>query len=178
MDAYYDEPDYIMAIKAHLVRYLQQTGFDPDYYVLTFHGIPKRYADTGDPYPEQCMETARLIAQAMDWKPEQWQLTYQSRFGPEEWIGPATADVLKGLAERGVKRPLVFSPGLVTDCVETLYELDVEGRMQFAEGGGDPDQYRVAPCLNDAEEWMGMLAKMVQRHAMGWVEADQAVMPR
>lgn len=168
IDAYYNEPGYIDAMKSHLQAQLEQLGADPDYYILTFHGIPKRFAETGDPYPEQCMETARLLAEAMHWDAAQWEVTYQSRFGPEEWLGPSTGDVLQGLAGRGIQRPLIFSPGLVTDCLETLHELAVEGREQFVGGGGLAEQFIALPCLNSNKDWLEFLADLVEKNALGW----------
>lgn len=168
MDAYYNEPGYIDAMKSHLQAQLKQLGADPDYYILTFHGIPKRYVETGDPYPEQCMETARLLADSMQWNPSQWEVTYQSRFGPEEWLGPSTADVLEGLAGRGIQRPLIFSPGLVTDCLETLHELAIEGCEQFVASGGQAEQFITVPCLNSNKDWLEFLADRVEKNALGW----------
>lgn len=170
MDAYYSEPGYISAMQSHLSRYLEEMADAPDYYVLSFHGIPKRYVATGDPYPEQCMETARLLANAMGWAPDRYEVTFQSRFGPEEWVGPATSEVLGQLAGRGIKRPLIFSPGLVTDCLETLHELAIEGREQFAAGGGEAGHFLAAPCLNDHVQWLDFLSLQVEKNAMGWTD--------
>ncbi|MFF2908881.1 ferrochelatase [Paenibacillus sp. NPDC057934] len=169
MEAYYDAPGYISAMKDHLKRQLEGMTDEPDYYVLTFHGIPKRYADTGDPYPEQCKETARLLAEAMGWEPGNWQLAFQSRFGREEWVGPATADVLGELAGRGIRRPAIFSPGLVTDCLETLHELAIEGRELFVAGGGQGENFTAFPCLNTEEEWLSFLTHQVEQNAQGWI---------
>ncbi|MEK8211976.1 ferrochelatase [Paenibacillus sp. FSL L8-0463] len=170
MEAYYNAPGYILAMKELLLRELRKINTIPDYFVLTFHGIPSRYAETGDPYPEQCLETARLLAEAMNWASGDWQISFQSRFGREEWIGPSTEEVLKGLAGRGIQRPMIFSPGLVTDCLETLHELAVEGREQFAAGGGQADSFHAAPCLNDSEEWLDFLAQQVSENAQGWLK--------
>ncbi|WMT42582.1 ferrochelatase [Paenibacillus sp. D2_2] len=170
MDAYYREPGYISAMQSHLYCYLESMNATPDYYVLSFHGIPKRYIDTGDPYPQQCMETAKLLAEAMGWDSDRYEVTFQSRFGPEEWVGPATDQVLGQLAERGIKKPLIFSPGLVTDCLETLHELAIEGREQFADGGGDAQQFNAAPCLNDHAQWLDFLSQQVQKNALGWTD--------
>ncbi|UQZ35378.1 ferrochelatase [Paenibacillus sp. PK3_47] len=169
IDAYYNEPGYIAAMKQHLLDQLALTGSSPDYFLLTFHGIPSRYAATGDPYPGQCKETARLLAEAMNWESGSWQTSFQSRFGREEWLGPSTAEVLQELSGRGICRPAIFSPGLVTDCLETLHELAVEGREQFAAGGGQPEQFTAIPCLNDGEQWIEFLAQTVCKHAAGWV---------
>lgn len=174
IEAYHDEPGYISAMKSLLLRKLGELDEEPDYYILSFHGIPRRYAETGDPYPQQCHETGRLLAEAMNWSPGRWQVTFQSRFGPEKWVGPSTADTLKELGGRGIQRPLIFSPGLVTDCLETLHELAVEGRELFASGGGVPGNFNVAPCLNDHEEWMVFLARMVRGSAQGWLPSEEA----
>ncbi|NQX45393.1 ferrochelatase [Paenibacillus tritici] len=169
VEAYHDAPDYIAAMRSLLLRQIRAMSEEPDYYVLSFHGIPRRYAETGDPYPQQCQETARLLAEAMKWPPERWQLSFQSRFGPETWVGPSTADTLKELSGRGIRRPLIFSPGLVTDCLETLHELAVEGRELFAAGGGAAENLEVAPCLNDTEEWISFLAGLISDTARGWL---------
>lgn len=168
IESYHNAPGYIRAMRAVLLRQLRSLDDEPDYYILSFHGIPLRYAGTGDPYPQQCLETARLLAKAMNWEPGQWQVTFQSRFGREEWVGPSTADTLKELSGRGIRRPLIFSPGLVTDCLETLHELAVEGRELFASGGGAAEKLQVAPCLNDNEEWVEFLAQLVSGTAQGW----------
>lgn len=169
MEAYYNEPGYISAMQSHLLRQLDGLNAIPDFYVLTFHGIPKRFADTGDPYPQQCMETAHLLATAMNWEPGCWQVSFQSRFGREEWVGPSTADVLGELAGRGIRRPMIFSPGLVTDCLETLHELAIEGREQFAAGGGTAEDFIAIPCLNNNEEWLHFLSQQIKNNALGWI---------
>src|SRR5690606_21245868 len=97
----------------------------------------------------------------MGWRADDYIVSYQSRFGPEAWLEPATADVLEHLASRGVRRPLVVTPGLTTDCLETLDELGNEGRRQFADGGGDPDTYALCPCLNDLPEWIACMARLI-----------------
>lgn len=168
VEPYYCDQGYISVLKAHLHRYMKQLDREPDQIVLSFHGIPKRYADTGDPYPEQCKETGRLLAEAMGWRQDSWQIAFQSRFGPEEWIGPSTEKVIGSLPERGIANPLVFAPGFVTDCLETLYELDIEGRGHFGASGGKADQYQYAPCLNDQPEWLDFLAGLVERNVGGW----------
>ncbi|WP_238654910.1 ferrochelatase [Paenibacillus piscarius] len=173
IEAYHDAPGYIAAMTSLLQRQIEAMSEEPDYYILTFHGIPRRYAETGDPYPQQCQETGALLAEAMGWTPDQWQLTFQSRFGPETWVGPSTADTLKELSARGVRRPMIFSPGLVTDCLETLHELAVEGRELFVSGGGTAEQMAVAPCLNDTEEWISFLAGLIGRSAQGWLAAAE-----
>jgi protoporphyrin/coproporphyrin ferrochelatase len=170
VEAYYEHPLYIAAMKAHLLETISALPEAPDKYVITFHGIPQRYVETGDPYRQQCERTAQLLADAMHWRGEEWQICFQSRFGPEKWLEPYTEAVLESLPEQGIKRPLVFSPGFVTDCLETLDELGNEGRQQFAEGGGFADHFNLAPCLNDHPRWIETMAELVRQNAGGWQE--------
>ena len=170
--AFFDHTGYIRAMQTHLAALLQRLPQPPDHVLLSFHGIPQRYADSGDPYPEQCRETARRLAEAMGWPPEQWDLAFQSRFGPETWLGPSTGEQLQRLADRGVKRPLVFAPGFVSDCLETLYELGVEAREDFnarSAGASDADGFTLAPCLNDQPDWLDVLAEVVRDQTQGWI---------
>jgi ferrochelatase len=169
VEPYYDAPGYIAAMADHLQVLIEQHDPPPDHYVLSFHGIPQRYVRTGDPYRAQCERTAALLAERLGWRADQWTLSFQSRFGPEPWLQPYTDQVLEGLHERGVRRPLVFSPGFVTDCLETLDELGNEGRNQFADGGGCPEDFLFAPCLNDHPGWLDFLAEQVRCGAAGWL---------
>lgn len=169
---YYDHVGYIQAMKHHLQDHIKRLPQEPDHFIITFHGIPNRYVRTGDPYRQQCEHTARLLAQAMDWPDQAWTLSFQSQFGPEKWLEPYTEDVLRGLSRRGIQRPLVFSPGFVTDCLETLDELGNEGREQFEEGGGHADNYYLAPCLNAAPLWLDTMAEIVRDNAHGWLTQD------
>lgn len=166
---FYDDPRYIEAMRQHLQATIDALPAPPDRYIISFHGIPTRYATTGDPYPQHCEVTACLLAEAMGWSDNAWLLTYQSRFGPERWLEPATADTLTALHRQGVERPLVFSLGFVTDCLETLDELGHEGQHQFVKGGGEAAAYHLAPCLNDHAAWLDALAAIVQENAAGWV---------
>jgi ferrochelatase len=164
---YYDHPAYIHALKTHLIQQIQHAPHQPDKFIISFHGIPNRYIKTGDPYRAHCEHTAHLLAQAMNWTDDQWILCFQSQFGPEKWLEPYTDAVLEHLHHDGVQYPMVFSPGFVTDCLETLDELGNEGREQFAEGGGNPDQFTFAPCLNDHPAWIEAMATLVRDHAFG-----------
>ncbi len=161
IEPYYDHPGYIQAMKQHIEAQVGELDQPPDKFVITFHGIPKRYTLTGDPYRQQCERTAALLAEAMGWSPDDWTLSFQSQFGREEWLQPYTEDVLTGLHAQGVERPFVFSPGFVTDCLETLDELGNEGREQFAHGGGHAESFYLAPCLNDSPVWLDALAALV-----------------
>jgi ferrochelatase len=156
---YFDHPGYLAALCGRLRVAI--AAHEPDHVVVSFHGLPERYVTSGDPYREHCTETVRLLARAMDWPDSRYTVSYQSRFGPERWLEPSTADVLKGLHARGIRRPLVVAPGFTTDCLETLDELGHEGRAQFAGGGGDPAAYGLCPCLNDDDRWIETLADLV-----------------
>ncbi|GAB4517441.1 MAG: ferrochelatase [Anaerolineae bacterium] len=170
IEPYYDHPGYIEAMKRHLEAEVEHLSYTPDKFIISFHGIPNRYVRTGDPYRDQCEHTAQLLAEAMGWRDEQWTLSFQSQFGPEKWLQPYTEDVLTALHEQGVERPLVFSPGFVTDCLETLDELGNEGREQFEEGGGHGEHYHLAPCLNAFPFWLDVMAELVRENAEGWVK--------
>jgi ferrochelatase len=167
---YYDDAGYIGAMRTRLNETVAGLPEPPDHFVITFHGIPNRYIRTGDPYRAQCEATAAHLAAAMGWDDAQWSLSFQSQFGPEKWLEPYTDEVLEGLHARGIERPLVFSPGFVTDCLETLDELGNEGREQFEEGGGHGETYTLAPCLNDHPAFVDAITAIVQREAMGWAE--------
>ncbi|MEL6406910.1 MAG: ferrochelatase [Chloroflexota bacterium] len=169
IDPYYDQHGYIMAMKAHLKSEINALEHMPDKFVISFHGIPDRYVKTGDPYQAQCTQTARLLAEVMNWRPEDWILSFQSRFGPERWLEPYTEDVLEDLYKQGVKFPFVFSPGFVTDCLETLDELGNEGREQYADGGGEEENYYLAKCLNDNTQFLDFLAETIANNAYGWI---------
>ncbi len=162
---YYDHPAYIHALKTHLSEQIAQAPHQPDKIIISFHGIPNRYVRTGDPYRAHCERTAHLLATAMNWTDDQWVLSFQSQFGPEKWLEPYTDDVLEHLHHQGVQYPMVFSPGFVTDCLETLDELGNEGREQFAEGGGDPQKFIFIPCLNDNSAWIEAMTILVRDHA-------------
>lgn len=157
---YPDHPLYIDALRARIETTI--AGAErPDHVVLSFHGLPERYVTEGDPYAQQCARTVSALAARMGWAPTDYTVSFQSRFGPEKWLGPATSDVLKGLHGRGIKAPLVVAPGFTTDCLETLDELGNEGRHEFSQGGGDPSRYRLCPCLNDHESWIAAMVQLV-----------------
>jgi ferrochelatase len=172
IEPYYDHPGYIGAMKARIEEAVQVWGAPPDKLLITFHGIPNRYIQTGDPYRAQCERTAQLLADALHLAPNEWLVSFQSRFGPEEWLQPYTDETLEGLHHQGVERVLVFSPGFTADCLETLDELGNEGRDQFVEGGGSAEHYRLAPCLNDHPAWLDTMAEIVLHQAQGWTIAQ------
>jgi protoporphyrin/coproporphyrin ferrochelatase len=172
VEPYYDHPLYIDAMRARLTEAIAQRATPPDHFIITFHGIPARYIRTGDPYRSHCERTAQLLAHAMNWRDDQWRICFQSRFGPEKWLAPYTDETLEALAHEGVHQPMVFSPGFVTDCLETLDELGNEGREQFVEGGGAGADYTLAPCLNAHPAWLSAMANMIETNAAGWLQAQ------
>lgn len=171
IEPYYDRSLYIDALRRHLDDELAKLDQRPDKFLLTFHGIPNRYVQTGDPYRAQCEHTAQRLADAMGWRDDEWLLSFQSQFGPEKWLEPYTEDVLTGLHRQGVERPFVFSPGFVTDCLETLDELGNEGREQFEDGGGEGEHYTLAPCLNAHPAWLDAMTALVLENAGGWAQS-------
>lgn len=156
---YFEHPGYIAALCGRIRGAMAAS--DPDHVVLSFHGLPERYVTSGDPYRDHCERTVRALARAMDWTPDRYTVSFQSRFGPEKWLEPATAEVLKGLHGKKIQRPLVVAPGFTTDCLETLDELGNEGRAEFASGGGSPSSYALCPCLNDDDAFIHVLAQLV-----------------
>ncbi|WP_119308509.1 ferrochelatase [Cohaesibacter haloalkalitolerans] len=164
---YHDNPAYIDALAASLKSSLAKLDFEPEVILASYHGIPKRYFENGDPYHCHCMKTSRLVREAMGWSADYMRTTFQSRFGPEEWLQPYTDKTVEGLAQSGTKRIAIFNPGFSADCLETLEEIDVENRHIFMEHGGE--QFAHLPCLNDSEEGMEMLALLTITELQGWV---------
>ena len=161
---YFNDPGYISAL-ASAVRE-DVADWPPDHLVMSFHGLPKRYADAGDPYPQHCRATAEALARALDWPETRWSMAFQSRFGREEWLQPYTDDVMRELAGRRLGRVAVVCPGFTADCLETIEEIGITGRERYhALGGGD---YRLLSCLNTRETWLANLTTIVGRELEGW----------
>ena len=165
---YHDDPVYIDALVSSMKRTLRDLPFEPEVILVSFHGVPKEYLLKGDPYHCQCVKTWRLMRDAFGWPPERFRMSFQSRFGPAEWLQPYTDETVKGLAESGVKRMAVVAPGFSADCLETLEELNVENRHIFTEHGGEDFAY--LPCLNDGEEGMRVIQSIVARELRGWID--------
>ena len=163
---YYDHPDYIAALAAAVRDHQAQHG-KPDRLLISFHGIPQRYADQGDPYPHQCRATAEALAATMELEPGQWEMSYQSRMGREPWLTPATADRLAALPGEGVRSVQVICPGFAADCLETLEEIAMENRDRFLAAGGETFGY--IPCLNESPAHLDALAALARQHLGGWV---------
>lgn len=164
---YYDDPEYIDVLARNIASQLD--GADqPDRIVISFHGMPRRYIDQGDPYQDHVEHTVDLLAARMGWSPDDYELAFQSRFGKTEWIKPYLQPRLEELHGDGIGRPAIVSPGFTSDCLETLHELGIQGRELYADGGGDPDHYRTLACLNDDPHWLDYLAALISRNTDGW----------
>jgi len=155
IEQFHDHPAYIAALAAVVERHWQAHGKAK--LVLSFHGLPKRSVDQGDPYRKQCLATAKILAGVLRLPPAGYQVTFQSRFGAAEWLQPYTVDVLKESAKTA-RRIDVFCPGFVSDCLETLEEIAIEGRRAFLGAGGT--EFHALPCLNEAPEWIAALGKI------------------
>ncbi len=155
---YHDQPLYIKALAAS-VREAWQQHTQPDKLVISFHGTPLRFRDEGDAYYEQCQTTARLLAAELGLSEERWLVTFQSRFGKEEWLKPYTDETLKALPGDGVKSVDVICPGFSADCLETLEEIAGENREYFIDSGGEAFHY--LPALNNRPDHLAMLAALI-----------------
>ncbi len=164
---YFDHPSYIAALAESVRETLSSHQPAPETILVSFHGIPQRYADLGDPYPRQCEATARALADAMGWRAGEWILTYQSRFGREPWLHPYTDETLMRLGREGVRRVAVLSPGFTADCLETIDEIGNLGLEQFRSTGGET-LVRV-PCLNDRQRWVDAMVEIAENELKGWV---------
>jgi ferrochelatase len=166
---FHDHPRYIEALARRIRAYWQQHGRAQDEggkLLMSFHGVPRRTLDLGDPYHCECLKTGRLLAQALGLGPDEYLVSFQSRFGKAEWLQPYTAPLLEELGRAGARRVDVVCPGFVADCLETLEEIAMEGREEFQEAGGVA--YHYIPCLNDAPEFIHALSDLVAQHAQGW----------
>jgi ferrochelatase len=164
---YYEHPAYLDALAATIRDDLAQLSWQPDHFLLSFHGIPIRYAQKGDPYATHCKRTTRALVQKLGWRREQWTQSFQSLFGREEWLKPYTEDTLKALAKRGVRRIFVATPGFTADCLETLDEIGNEAREVFLHAGGE--ELRLCPCLNDHPAWIDGMKRLLLEEGVGWL---------
>ncbi|MGI9514575.1 MAG: ferrochelatase [Anderseniella sp.] len=164
---YHDDPAYIDALAASLKAHLKSIDYKPDVVVASFHGLPKSYLMRGDPYHCHCQKTARLLREKMGMKEGELIITFQSRFGTEEWLQPYTDQTIEELAKQGVGNVVVITPGFSSDCVETLEEIAIGVKETFMENGGK--NFSVAPCLNDSTASIRMLKQLIDRELAGWV---------
>jgi protoporphyrin/coproporphyrin ferrochelatase len=164
---YHDDPVYIDALARSIEKHLATLDFEPEKVIASYHGIPKSYFEKGDPYHCHCLKTTRLLRERLGWGPDRLITTFQSRFGPEEWLQPYTDKTVEQLAKDGVKDIAVFNPGFVADCLETLEEIAGEAGEIFHEAGGR--NFTHIPCLNDSAEGMAVIEAISRREAAGWI---------
>lgn len=172
---YHDEPGYVAALAASIRETWQRDPERPgpaDKLLFSFHGIPQRYFDNGDPYFCHCHKTARLVAEALALPPDRWLVSFQSLFGKEEWIKPYTDKTVEGMAKAGIRTLDVVCPGFSVDCLETLEEIDGLNREIFQHAGGE--RFRYVPCLNDRPDHVALIAGLVLRNLAGWAEPKEA----
>ena len=162
---YYADPFYIEALRASADRQLAELDFVPDLLLASFHGMPERTRQLGDPYHDQCLATAALLAEAMG---REVRVTFQARFGRAKWLGPATDDVLRSLPGEGVRNVAVLTPGFSADCLETLEEIAMRGKEDFLSSGGR--QFAHLSCLNASPEAMVLYRHLIDRELAGWLE--------
>lgn len=163
---YHDDPVYIDALVSSSRAELSKLSFEPEIVLASYHGIPKEYAEKGDPYPEYCAITTRLLREALGWDENKLRMTFQSRFGRAEWLQPYTDQTVESLAKSGVKNLAIITPGFSADCLETLEEIAVENGNIFKAHGGQ--NFAAIPCLNDSEPGMAVIRHLVQRELKGW----------
>lgn len=164
---YHDDPVYIDAVATSMRANLAKLSFEPEVILVSFHGIPKSYLLKGDPYNCHCAKTFRLLRETFGWPEDRFKMSFQSRFGPAEWLQPYTDETVQTLARSGVKRMAIVAPGFSADCLETLEELDVENRGYFIDNGGEDFAY--LPCLNAGPDGMRVIHNVVARELQGWL---------
>ena len=164
---YYDDPDYIEALAASINTHLASLPFQPEIIVASFHGMPQKYVDKGDPYQAHCIATTEALRKRMGMDASKLLLTFQSRFGFDEWLKPYTDNTMEKLAKEGVRRIAVITPGFSADCLETLEEIAQENAEIFKHNGGE--QFAFIPCLNDSEPGMDVIRQLVLRELQGWI---------
>ena len=164
---YYKHPAYLDAMATVVRNELKRLAWQPDHFVYSFHGLPLRYADAGDPYPDQVLQTTRALQERLQFPNGKWSQTYQSLFGREEWLRPYTDDILANLAKNGVKRVVVTTPGFTADCLETIDEIGNESKELFQANGGE--ELHRCPCLNDHPAWIEAMKRIVEEEGQGWL---------
>ena len=168
VEPYFETPAYIEALAQSVEKAYATIDERPDILVVSYHGMPKRYLMQGDPYHCQCQKTTRLLKERLGWDDTQITTTFQSVFGPEEWLKPYTVDHVADLAREGKKKIAVMAPAFSADCIETLEEINEEIRESFEEAGGE--QFTYIPCLNDDDSHMQALAGVVEDNLKGWLD--------
>jgi ferrochelatase len=171
---YHDYPAYIDALRASVVQHWETEG-RTQHLLMSFHGIPERYFHKGDPYFCKCQKTARLLADELMLKDNEWSVSFQSRFGPDAWLKPYTSSVLAEMPARGTRQVTVICPGFAVDCLETLEEIAIENRDVFLAAGGE--KYHYVPALNARIEHARFLAELIAQHCQGWTHVELGLRP-
>ncbi len=171
---YHDHPGYIEALRASVMQHWQTHG-RTERLLVSFHGIPERYFQRGDPYFCKCQKTARLLAEELMLRDEQWSVSFHSRFGGGRWLSPYTADVIRELPASGVAELTVVCPGFAIDCLETLEEIAIENRERFLAAGGQ--RFLYVPALNARPEHARALADLITQHCQGWTHIERGLFP-
>ena len=169
INSYHDHPGYIGALANSIQKSWDARGKTPGLLLFSFHGIPQRYFDAGDPYFCHCQKTARLVAEKLQLAEDSWKVVFQSRFGKEPWLQPYCDETLASLPAQGVKSVDVVCPGFSADCLETLEEIAMENREVFMEAGGE--DYHYIPALNDDPQHIRVICDIIQQHTFGWPES-------
>jgi protoporphyrin/coproporphyrin ferrochelatase len=164
---YYQDADYIEALAVSIDAELAKLPFEPELIVASFHGMPQKYVDMGDPYQAQCIATTEALRARMGLDASKLLLTFQSRFGYDEWLKPYTDKTMERLGKQGVRRIAVVTPGFSADCLETLEEIAQENAEIFKHNGGE--QFAFIPCLNDSGPGMDVIRQLVLRELQGWI---------
>jgi ferrochelatase len=171
---YHEHPGYIEALRLSVAEHWQAHG-RTSHLLVSFHGIPERYVQQGDPYFSRCQMTARLLADELMLRDGEWSVSFQSRFGPADWLKPYTAGVLGSMPARGVREVSVVCPGFAVDCLETLEEIAIENRAVFMRAGGQ--RYEYVPALNARPAHAQCLADLVEQHCQGWTHPGHGRLP-
>ena len=167
VSAYFDHPAYIEALAQSVERVWEAAVEKPELLVCSYHGMPQRYLMEGDPYHCQCQKTTRLLRERLGWEKGQIITTFQSKFGPEDWLQPYTVEEVARLAAAGRKRIAVIAPAFSADCIETLEEINGEIRESFEHAGGTDFTY--IPCLNDDAAHIAALGQVIGENLAGWI---------
>lgn len=163
---YFQTEAYVSALANSVETGVAALDFEPDLVITSYHGMPQSYLEKGDPYHCHCLKTTRLVREKLGWPAEKLMVTFQSRFGPAEWLKPYTDEMLMALPGKGINKIAVLSPSFSVDCLETLEELAITGREQFIGAGGTHFAY--IPCLNDSEPGMDVIETVVRNELKGW----------
>lgn len=166
--AYYNDPAYIDALAQSIERSYAALTTKPDILVCSYHGMPIRYITEGDPYHHQCVQTTELLKQRLGWADTEIMSTFQSKFGPEDWLQPYTVEEVARLAQSGKKNIAICAPAFSADCIETLEEINEEIKESFEHAGGTGFTY--IPCLNDDDSHITALSGVIERHLKGWLD--------